>query len=346
MHDSVFKSAVRSFFIMFAAVFGIFIALLLIMLFFSTASESIKEPERTYKTEVLPNAEGVRKILSNTAPVILKLNIQGVIGTDVFNAQIIRQQLIESREGDLKNNRVKALLLHVNSPGGTVTDSDTIYRLIKAYKEQYKVPVYAFIDGLCASGSYYASMAADKLYASDVSLIGSVGVVTGPFFNAVNLLEKIGVDPLMISAGKGKTDLSPFRKWEPGEQKNMEDIINYYYDFFVNVVTSERQGLSKEKLVKDLGAHIYPAAEAVKYGYIDASGYNYSCALKALLKHIGIEDEFYQVVQLQSKKWYAEIFTSKNSLFKGTLKHQIAFNGEIDPELQGHLLFLYTPKMH
>ncbi len=343
MHDSVFKSAIRSFFITFFAVLGIFIALLLIILFFSTASESIKEPERTYKTEILPNAQGVRKILSNTAPVILMLNIQGVIGTDIFNAQTIRQQLIESREGDLKNNRVKAILLHVNSPGGTVTDSDTIYRLIKEYKEQYKVPVYAFIDGLCASGSLYASMSADKLYASDVSVIGSVGVVTGPFFNAVNLLEKVGVDPLMISAGKGKTDLSPFRKWEPGEQKNIQDIVNYYYDFFVNIVTTERPGISKEKLVKDLGAHVFPAVEAVKLGYIDGTGYNYSCALKALLKHIGIEDEFYQVVQLQSKKWYAEILTSKNSLFTGVVKHQIGINGEMDPKLNDQFLYLYSP---
>lgn len=345
MHDSVFKSAIRSFFIALFAILGMFIALLVIILFFSTASESIKEPERTYKTEILPNAKGVRKILSNTAPVILRLNINGVIGTELLNSQTIRQQLIESREGDLKNNRVKGILLQINSPGGTVTDSDSIFRMIKDYKEQYKVPVYAYVDGMCASGAVYSAMSADKIYASDVSLVGSVGVVTGPFFNAVQLLEKIGVDPLMISAGKGKTDLSPFRKWEPGEQKNIQDIVSYYYNSFVDIVTNARPNLSKEKLVKEYGAEVFPASEAAKMGYIDEAGANYSSALTALLKHIGIEDDFYQVVQLQSKKWYAELFNSKNPLFKGVLKHQLQINGEIDPELQDKFLYLYCPKM-
>lgn len=345
MHDSVFKSAIRSFFITLFAILGIFIALLLIMLFFSTASESIKEPERTYKTEIQPNAKGVRKILSNTAPVILKLNVEGTIGTELLNGQTINQQLIESREGDLKNNRVKAVLLCINSPGGTVTDSDMIYRYIKQYKEQYKVPVYAYINGICASGSYYAAVGADKIFATDTSLIGSVGVVSGPFFNAVQLLEKIGVDPLMLSAGKGKTDLNPFRKWEPGEQKNMQDIINYYYHSFVNIVTSERPSLPKEKLVKDYGAQVYPASEAAKMGYIDEAGSNYSSALTALLKQIGIEDDFYQVVQLQSKKWYAELFNSKNPLLKGVVKHQLDISGEIDPHLRDQFLYMYSPKM-
>jgi protease IV len=345
MHDSVLKSAIRSFFMTFFAILGIFVAFLVIILFFSTASETIKEPERSYRTEILPNAKGVRKILSNTAPVILKLNVNGVIGNELLNSQTIRQQLIESREGDLKNNRVKAILLSINSPGGTVIDSDNIYRYIKAYKDQYKVPVHAFIDGICASGSYYTAVAADKIHATNASLIGSVGVVTGPFFNAVGLLEKIGVDPLMIYAGKGKTDLSPFRKWEPNEQKNMQDIVNHYYNSFLNIVTSERPDLSKEKLMKDFGAEVFPAQDAAKMGYIDGAGYNYASALNELLKQIGIDDDFYQVVQLQSKKWYAEVFNSKNPLLKGIVKHQVDIVGEIDPALRDQFLYLYRPNM-
>lgn len=343
MRESVFKSAIRAFFVAFFSLAGIFVAFLILLLFFSTASESVKEPERSYKTEILPNANGVRKIMSNTAPVILQLNIDGAIGTELLNMNTIRQQLIESREGDLKNNRVKALLLRINSPGGTVIDSEGIYRMIREYKEQYKVPVFAFVDGLCASGSLFIAVSAEKIFATDASIIGSVGVVTGPFMNVVQLLEKFGVEPLMISAGKGKTDLSPFRKWEPGEQKNIQDIVNHFYDSFVDIVASERPNLTKEKLMTDFGARVFPAPIAQQNGYIDDADSNYRSTLKELLKKMGIEDDFYQVVQLQSKKWYAELFNSKSSLFNGIIKHQIDIPGDLDPNLRNQFLYMYLP---
>lgn len=65
-------------------------------------------------------------------------------------------------------------LVYINTPGGTVVDADGIYRALLEYKTKYDVPIYAYIDGLCASGGMYVALAADKIFASDVSLIGSV----------------------------------------------------------------------------------------------------------------------------------------------------------------------------
>src|SRR5690606_9333623 len=135
-------------------------------------------------------------------------------GTESFNMNTFRAQLMESREGIFEKSPVVALLLHIQSPGGTVIDADGIYRAIKAYKAQHNIPVYAYVDGLCASGGMYIAAAADKIFASDVSLIGSVGVISPPTFNFTKTMEKLGIEALTLSAGIGKDDLNPFRPWK------------------------------------------------------------------------------------------------------------------------------------
>ena len=269
MKESIFKEALRKLFVTFSGIVGIILGLVLIGSFIGSFSSTADiTTESVYTPEIVANASGVRKVLSSDTPVILKLNINGIIGMDQLDISSMRQKLVESREDSLKD-RVKAILLYINSPGGTVVDADGIYREIKAYKEQYKVPVYAFVDGLCASGGIYIASAADKIYASDVSLIGSVGVISPSFMNFSQTLDKIGVQSLTLSAGKGKDDLNPVRPWRPGEEDNYKNIIDYYYTFFIDIVTLNRPLLNKEKLVQDYGANIFPAKIAHEHGYID-----------------------------------------------------------------------------
>ena len=97
-----------------------------------------------------------------------------------------------------------------------MVDADGIYRAIKHYKEQYQVPVIAYVDGLCASGGMYIACAADKIYATDVSLVGSVGVLFPSFMNFSKLLDTVGVQSLTISSCKGKDDMNPLRPWKEG----------------------------------------------------------------------------------------------------------------------------------
>ncbi len=345
MRESIFKSGLRALFVTFFGFVGIFIAFLFVAIFFATANETSKEIERTYKVEIVANAQGVRKHQSATAPVILKVNINGVIGSEFLNMNTINDMLIESREGTLKGDRVKGILLSINSPGGTVVDADGIYNLLRAYKEQYKVPIYAIVDnGMCLSGGMYVAVAADKIYSSDTSLIGSIGVIIGPFMNVVQLLEKIGVEALILSDGKGKDNLGPFHTWEPGEKKNFQDLVASFYNNFVNVVASERPQLTKDQLIKDYGARVFTAQKAYEIGLIDGTGFNYRSALKALLKEMGIEDDFYQVVELQKKKWYMELFKSESPLLTGKVKHQISIAGEdLDSSISNQFLYLYRP---
>lgn len=346
MKDSIFYSSMRAFFVALCSVIGIVVGFVLILLLFMPFSETSSNKLTTsFSPEIVANAEGERKVLSNTAPVVLKINIDGIIGISPLNNETLRSLLIESREDPFEDNRIKAILLNINSPGGTVFDSVAIYQAIKSYKEKYKVPVYAFVDGLCASGGMYIAMAADKVYSSDSSILGSVGVITPSFMNFSQLIEKIGIQTLTVSAGEDKDALNPLRPWKPGESDNIQGIVDYYYKQFVDIVVANRPAVSREKLVNDYGAKIFNPQQSKEIGFIDAADYTLSQTLKELVKTAGLEDNAYQVVELQKKTWLNELFPGAAALFKGQIVHHIQFSPDLDSRLMNQFLYLYRPNM-
>ena len=347
MRDSILYSAIRALFVAFCAVIGLCLGFVFISVLIGALSGDTSNAKLTTVNteEILPNAEGERHTTASAdAPVILQINVDGIIGTENLNEKSVRQQLVESREGNFKNDRVKGILLYINTPGGTVTDADGIYRAISDYKKKYQVPVYAYVDGLCASGGMYVALAADKIYASGTSLIGSVGVIAPAFLNATKLLDKIGVEALTISAGKGKDAMNPLRPWKPGEDENYRQIIDFYYSHFVDLMAAHRPELSKEKLIEVYGAHVFPAPEAKSYGYVDASDVSLADTLKELLSHTNITDDNYQVIRLENKGWWKSLFSSEfEQIFSGKIQHQLTISPEIDILFRNQYLYLYTP---
>lgn len=343
MRDSIFYSVMRSLAVAFFAVIGFFIGIFFLFFIFSFLSTPSKTNQFLLENteEILPNAEGKRIVAPLDAPVILQINIDKIIGSESLNSKNIRQILLESREGSLKKDRVKAIFLYIDSPGGTAIDSDNIFHALLEYKSKYHTPIYAFVDGLCASGSLYIALAADKIFASDVSLIGSVGVISPPFMNVSRLLNAIGVQALTISSGKDKDAMDPYRPWKVGEDANYREINKYFYDKFVGLVTSHRPKITAEKLVNVYGAHVFPAPLAMEYGYIDQSGSSREEALLGLLEELKISDDDYQVVQLEGKNWLKNIFTSDVGLLSGKIKHQITVSPEVDLLLSNQHLYLY-----
>lgn len=343
--SGILKSSVRAFCIGFFSVIGVLLGFIALFSFISAMSSGTTPTiTSTYTQEILPNANGVRVVEKKEAPVILQINVRGAIGMADFDEKSVRQQLIESREKDFKNDRVKAILLNIDSPGGTVVDSDGIYRALLDYKQKYKVPVYAYVDGLCASGAMYIASAADKIYASDVSLIGSIGVVLTPFVNVSQALEKIGITSLTLSAGKDKDIMNPLRPWKPDEQAPLVDITKYYYHNFVEIVAKARPHVDAQKLIEVYGANVYPAKEAEAIGLIDKHGVSLSETLKALLHEVGIEGDFYQFVQLEKGKWISELFSMQSPLFTGVFKHKLDLGINMDAGQQGRFLYLYQPE--
>src|SRR5439155_6131609 len=136
-----------------------------------------------------------------------------------------------------KDPSVKAVVLRVNSPGGTVTASDIMYETLLRFKQQTHKPVVASLQDLAASGAYYISCGADKIVAHPTSVVGSIGVI----FNAFILqgtLEKIGAKAEAIKSGPLKDMGSPFREIDPESLAVMQRMVDEDYKRFVAVRTT------------------------------------------------------------------------------------------------------------
>lgn len=326
VHESIFMNSLRAFFVSLFGVLGVLVALIAIILaLVGIAGATTEDDKLSAKVKILPDANGSRKHLGSHVPVLLQISIDGEIGKGSLTAEKIETILLDSQEDELKKGRVKGVLLVINSPGGAVNDSDIIYRHLKEYKARHDIPIFAFVDGLCASGGYYIACAADKIFASNVSLVGSIGVVSWPpFMNVYDAMEKIGVSSLTLSAGKGKDEMNPFRPWKPDEQQNYQYLIDYYYKRFVDIVQEDRPLVDKQKLVSEFGARVFPAPQAQENGLVDESGSSRAHALTALAKAAGIEQ--YQVVSIETKSWWKKMLKEEpqSPMVTGKIRHELA----------------------
>ncbi len=339
-NESIFLHSLRSFFVSLFGVVGVVVGLALaIFLLFGLFSSSSDDKNLPSKAKLMPNAEGSRKDFGAGTAVLLQIPIEGTIGMGEITPEKIQEVLLESREGSLKDGRVKGIILVINSPGGGANDSNIIYRQILEYKNRFKVPVYAYTDGLCASGGYYIACSADKIYASTVSLVGSIGVLGWPpYMNVHKTLEKIGVETKTLFAGKGKDEMNPFRPWHEGETASRQNLVDFYYKNFVDVVSASRPKLSESDLVGKYGANIFPAYQAEEYGLIDKSGVDLSFVIAELAREVGVEEQ-YQVIQFKTKSWFKQMFggESTSPLFTGTIKHELSL-----PD-RSSVNYLYVP---
>ena len=185
----------------------------------------------------------------------------------------------------------------------------------------------------------YIACAADKVYSSDASIIGHVGVILPTIFNFSALMDHLGIQSKTIMAGKDKDEMNPFRPWAPNEGASFQMITDAFYGRFLSIVSTNRPKLTKESLVEQ-GAVIYPAATAAALGYTDGSLNTIDDMMKLMATELTI-DKDYQVVELQTKNWLEELFQTSQACFKGKVEHQIRLPGDLNPSLYGKHLYLY-----
>jgi protease-4 len=168
---------------------------------------------------------------------------------------------------------IGGVIVRINSPGGTVAASDAIYHEITNFRQKKKVPVYAYITELGASGGYYVASASDRIIASPAAITGSIGVIAMKI-NIEGLLSKIGVSDETYKSGPKKDFWSPFHPSTPEEKKMLQDIIDRLYSRFVEVVYASRKKLLTEKEVRTLAdGRVVAAGEALESGLIDQVAY-------------------------------------------------------------------------
>lgn len=180
----------------------------------------------------------------------------------------IKEELTTAAHDD----RIKAVILRINSPGGTVTASDILYHEIEQFKKASGLPVIACIMDLGASGGYYVAVSADKIVAHPTTVTGSIGVIM-LHLSVGGLMQKIGVADTSIKTGEHKDMGSPFKTMTEEEQKIFLGVLDDMYQKFLAVIVKNRPGLSMEKLRPLADGRIYTARQALEFGLIDHVGY-------------------------------------------------------------------------
>jgi protease IV len=208
---------------------------------------------------------------------IAVLSIDGVI-QDTGDAESFFQSplynhkaFMEKLEYVKEAEDVKAIILQVNSPGGGVVESAEIHDKIKEIQKEAKKPVYVSMGSMAASGGYYVSAPADKIFASPETLTGSLGVIMQGI-NYSGLAEKYGVDFVTIKSGPYKDIMSPTREMTEEERKILQSMINNSYEGFVKVI-SEGRGMPVEAVKKIADGRIYDGRQAKELNLIDGFGY-------------------------------------------------------------------------
>lgn len=195
-----------------------------------------------------------------STPNLAKIYLQGPI----IDSEGIANQI----DKIIATPSIKGVLLIINSPGGSVSASVEISDMIAELKQ--KMPVITYVQGVMASGSYYAGMYADKIYANRGALIGSIGVI----FDGLNISElanKLGIQQQTIAAGEYKEIGTFTRKWTPEERVFLKDLINEEYNMFVSDVADAR-GLDVKASKEYADGKVFSAKKALQLGLIDTIG--------------------------------------------------------------------------
>ena len=207
---------------------------------------------------------------------VLLLDLSGIISSQDKDALIQQPNMVAALKEELtkatKDEMVKAVVLRINSPGGTVNASDILYHEIKTFKASRKIPVVVSMMEVAASGGYYAAMAADAVLVHPSTVTGSIGVIMLTV-NAKGLMEKVGVEANAITSGPRKDMGSPFRTMTAEEKAIFQGVIDSFYHRFLAVVQEGRPNLSADQIKKLADGRIYSGDQAKAAGLVDDIGY-------------------------------------------------------------------------
>lgn len=216
---------------------------------------------------------------TNPAEKIAIIPVNGVITRGSMNAFSNDSFSLDSFTDNIKqiedDPTVKALILSVNSPGGSVFISEAITKQIKKLKDSRDIPVYTVMQEMAASGGYYISAPTDRIYASNETLTGSIGVIMSSL-NLKGLFDKYGIKQTNITSGKFKDMGSPGKEMTDEDREVFQKLVDGAYDRFVKVVSKGRK-MSESEVKKVADGRIYDGAQALRLGLIDKIGDTDKC---------------------------------------------------------------------
>jgi signal peptide peptidase SppA len=165
-------------------------------------------------------------------------------------------------------SKLSAVAVIVNSPGGSPVQSNLLFTRIRQLANENQKRVYVFCEDVAASGGYFLAIAGDEIYADPSSIVGSIGVVSRSF-GFVDLLEKIGVDRRVYTAGVNKNQLDPFLPEDQDDVARLKAIQQDVHDVFIGLVKERRLGKLKAPDAELFSGAFWSAAKAAEFGLVD-----------------------------------------------------------------------------
>jgi len=244
-------------------------------------------------------------------------NLIGVV--KIQGAILNAEPILEDLEEISSIRDLKALILHINSPGGGTAPSQELYYAVKRIKEEYGYPVISVLSSLGASGGYYVALATDSIYALPGTLTGSIGVIMD-FPQWTEVMDKIGVDMHVVKSGEYKDTGSPYRDFTTEDRRYYQELVNDVYDQFISAVADARS-MDKETVKKLSDGKVYTGRQALELGLIDHLG-TVEDGIEDLTRQLNLKDKpsiirpkkekitFYDVVFGDISRWIGSLVPS------------------------------------
>lgn len=202
-------------------------------------------------------------------PLVTLVRLEGMIATDSAGRKNLNLDKVEDALDEaFENDRARAVVIGINSPGGSPAQSRMIHDRIRALAEKHRKPVITHIEDVGASGGYVLACAGDEIYADPFAIVGSIGVIAGGF-GMQDAIARLGVERRVYTAGDNKSQLDPFVEEDPQDVERLEDLLKKSHRIFIDLV-KDRRG------TRLIGAHddmfsgqFWIAADAAGYGLVD-----------------------------------------------------------------------------
>ncbi len=178
--------------------------------------------------------------------------------------------LLGALRSAFEDGGAQAVVLRINSPGGSPVQSGIVHDEIKRLKTKHNKKVYAVVEEVCASGAYYIAVAADEIYVDKASIVGSIGVLMDGF-GFTGLMDKLGVERRLLTSGENKAMLDPFSPTNPKQAALAKAMIEQIHRQFIAVV-KEGRGARLKETPETFSGLFWNGEEAVKLGLADATG--------------------------------------------------------------------------
>jgi protease-4 len=192
-------------------------------------------------------------------------------GTIAPGSDASAERVTAALQAAFKDKNTQGVVLRINSPGGSPVQSQTIYDEMRRLRKKYpEIPLYAVVEDICASGGYFVAAGADRIYVGKASIVGSIGVLMNGF-GFTGLMEKLGVERRLITAGENKAMLDPFSPLDDKDKQHVQALMKDVHEQFIGVVR-EGRGKRLKETPEIFSGLIWTGQKSVELGLADGIG--------------------------------------------------------------------------